>query len=84
VPNTSGIAMTREVNGDVMLTFASRANADDVVLSLETATVLAAFAPATPTITSSVQAGTTLTQTWRIVPPVGATQFFVRLKGTSR
>ncbi len=83
-PNTSGIAMTREVNGDVMLTFASRANADDVVLSLETATVLATFAPATPTITSSVQAGTTLTQTWRIVPPVGATQFFVRLKGTSR
>ena len=84
VPNTSGIAMTREVNGDVMLTFASRANADDVVLSLETATVLAAFAPATPTVTSSVQAGTTLTQTWRIVPPVGATQFFVRLKATSR
>ncbi len=84
IANTSGIAVTREVNGDVTLTFASRANADDVVLSLETATVLTAFAPATPAVVSAVQSGATLTQTWRVVPPVGATQFFVRLKATSR
>ena len=84
IANTSGIVTTREVNGDVTLTFSSRANADDVVLSLETATVLTAFAPTTPTVVSAIQSGTTLTQTWRIAPPPGATQFFVRLKATAR
>ena len=84
IANTSGIVTTREVNGDVTLTFASRANADDVVLSLETATALTTFTPATPTVVSAVQSGTTLTQTWRVVPPPGATQFFVRLKATAR
>ncbi len=84
VANTSGIAVTREPDGTLTLTFTSRLNADDVALSLETATSLNAFITATPTVLSAEQSGTTLTQTWRVVPPNGAGQFFVRLKATAR
>ena len=84
VANTSGIAATREPDGTLTLTFTSRLNADDVALSLETATSLNAFTPATPTVLSAVQSGTMLTQTWRVLPPNGAVQFFVRLKATAR
>jgi hypothetical protein len=84
VANTSGIAVIREPDGTLTLTFTSRLNADDVALSLETATSPNAFTASTPTVLSAVQSGTMLTQTWRVVPPNGAGQFFVRLKATSR
>ena len=84
VPNTSGIALTRELDGSLTLTFASRLNADDVVLSLETATTPGAFVPATPVVFSTVQIGPVLTHTWRVAPPPGAAQFLVRLKATAR
>ena len=84
VPNTSGIAVTRELDGSLTLTFTSRLNADDVVLSLETATTPGAFVPATPVVVSTVQNGTTLTHTWRATPPPGAGQFLVRIKATAR
>lgn len=83
-PDAAVMALQREPAGTCLLTFSSLLNADDAVLSIETATNLPAFNPVAATLIASSQAGTLLTQTWRISPPVGASQFFVRVRATSR
>ncbi len=84
VPTASGIAVTRALDGSLTATFTSRYNADDVIVTLEVATTLPAFATTTGTLLTAVQAGATLTQSWHIAQSGGAPQYFVRLKATAR
>lgn len=83
-PNTTPLAISRQLDGSLTATFNTRLNADDVIVSIEVASTLPTFTPATAPLLTASEVGTTRTQSYRIVPPVGAPQYFVRLKATAR
>ncbi len=77
--------VSRDVSGNVLLTFPRALDADDAILSIEsTATVTGGWIAAAATRLSSTTVGDIATETWQIFPPLGSTAFYVRLKATLR
>lgn len=83
-PDPNVLSLSREAGGTVLLTVTSRLNADDAALAIESSATLPGFGPASATIVTRTQNGSSVTQTWRLTPPAGALRFFVRLKSTAR
>ena len=70
---------------DLLFTFPHQLTAEDATLAIETSTDLAAWAPAPRRLESSVQVGSTVTETHRITPPAGTpSRFYLRLHATGR
>jgi hypothetical protein len=60
-------------------------NADDAVILLEgSANLENAWQPANASLASSALTGTIATETWLIVPPAGAPEYYIRVKAALR
>ncbi len=85
VSNPAPLTVTREVSGTLIAVFTRCANADAAVLSIEAVTDLKTpWAPANAVKTGDTLSGSFLTETWRITPPNGAANTFLRLKASLR
>jgi hypothetical protein len=84
VPNGPALQLQIEPGGTALVTYTSRANADDVALIIEGASILPAFTNSARTLIQSSQTGDRVTQTWRISLPAGTQRYFTRLRATLR
>jgi hypothetical protein len=76
---------TRNINGNLVLNFNQRTNADDVDLVIESVADLGTtWAPAAANKTSDTTIGTLRSETWEVAVPIGVPRYFVRLKATLR
>jgi hypothetical protein len=84
-PTPSPWTFTHNAAGNCFLTFTRPVNADDTTLAIEATTAPGGtWTPANAVRISSVIVGNVATETWQLVPPVGSTTFFARLKATLR
>ncbi len=84
-PGGQPFTTTRDVAGNLILNFYRQTNADDADISIKAVSALGdVWAAATAQKTSDTTIGTLRNEIWQVTPPLGAVQFFVRLKATLR
>jgi Lamin Tail Domain/CotH kinase protein len=83
VPTAAAASLVIEPAGTLLLTFTRSLVADDVALTIESASVLPVWSPASAAIVARTQSGTGVTETWRVTPAPGPAAF-VRLKAATR
>src|SRR5690606_22410694 len=62
-----------------------RLNADDAILTIETATKPeSTWVPAETRLEGSILQGEIATDSWEVIPPAGASSFYIRVRATLR
>ncbi len=80
-PNAAISELTRDSSG-LVLSFQRAANADGLLYTVESSPDMRNWSPANAVLESAVATGTTVRQTWRVVPGGGV--LFLRMKVTTR
>ena len=79
------LTLRHDGSGRWLLSVPRRLNADDAVLTIETAaTPGSSWVPAETRLEASILHGEIATESWEITPPVGASSFFIRVRATLR